>query len=278
MVANEKWFSASAGLPDWAGIEAVARFDSADTSEMSRDQVVSTNQDKWTLSWWFKRAQTGVVQNVFTGNKLNEGQNADHIFFHQADDTLRWEAQDYNGNLGSDNTNTSYSVYTNTAFTSTTTWYHAVLQYDSTQSTSTDRIKWFVDGSAMAVSTRYSGYPAQNRSSPMNAGVVSSEAYRIHTGHMGPYSNNYNGRLAEVIFIDGSIYAPSQFAHDVSGTWTAKNPDVDNINWGDNGHYLRFLENDNLGKDYSGNGLDFTVTNMGTDHQETSNLPPTDSS
>ena len=74
------------------------------------------------------------------------------------------------------------------------------------------------------------------------------------------------------------LYAPSQFAHDVGGTWTAKNPDYQNITFGANGHYLRFLENDNLGRDYSGNDNDFTVSNMGTDHQETSNLPPTDSS
>ena len=271
--------SFAAGIPDWGGIEAVARFDNSSTSEMTRDQVASDNQDKWTLSWWFKRNSTTTGENnMFTGNKATEGHNADHIFFHQADNTLRLEAQDYNGNLGTDNPNTSYSVYTQTGYSSTTTWYHAVLQYDSTQGTASNRVKWYVGGTQQSVSTRYSGQPAQNRSSPMNAGVVSSEAYKIHVGHMGPYSNNFEGRLAEIIFIDGTIYAPSQFAHDVGGTWTAKNPDYQNITFGANGHYLRFLENDNLGRDYSGNDNDFTVSNMGTDHQETSNLPPTDSS
>ena len=278
MLNNELWQAPTGGLPAWAGIEAVARFDASDSSEMVRDQVNATTQDKWTLSWWFKRASTGQAY-MFCGRKKANQTNADYIFFHSPSNNndLRWEAQDYNGDLGSDNSNTSYSVYTQSGWTSTSTWYHAVLQYDSTQSTSTDRVKWYIDGSQQSVNTRYSGYPAQNRTPPMNAGVVSSTPYEIQIGHV--YGNvHYDGRLAEIIFIDGTIYAPTQFAHTVSSTWTAKNPDVDNLNWGDNGHYLRFLEDGNLGKDYSGNGNDFTVSNMGTDHQETSNLPPTDSS
>jgi len=275
---GNQWFAAGAS-GGWGGIQAIARFDNSSTSEMTRDQVNPSNQDKWTLSWWFKRNSTGTGENnMFSGNKASEGHNADHIFFHQADNTLRWEAQDYNGNLGGDNPNTSYSVYTQSTYSSTTAWYHAVLQYDSTQSTSSNRIKWYVGGTQQSVSTRYSGYPGQNRTPPMNAGVVSGTAYKIHVGHQGPYANNFEGRLGEVIFIDGSIYAPSQFAHDVGGTWTAKNPDAENITWGTNGHWLQFLEADNLGKDTSGNDNNFTVSNMGTDHKETSNLPPTDSS
>ena len=268
--------AAASGDAAWAGIEAIARFDSADECEMIRTQVAATLEDKWTLSFWWKRASTGGSQGIITGNKPSSGDNADHIFFHSTN-SLRWEAQDYNGNLG--NSNASYSVYTDSAYSSTTAWYHGVCTYDSTQSTASDRVKWYVSSaSAHGTSSRYSGQPAQNRTPPMNAGVVSGTGYKTHIGYMGPYDSWYNGRLGEVIFIDGSIYAPTQFAHDVSGTWTAKNPDVDSISWGDNGFYLRFLENDNLGKDYSGNENDLSTSNMGTDHQETSNLPPSDSS
>jgi len=277
MFSNELWHKPASGDAPWAGIEAVARFDSADNSEMIRTQVAATTQDKFTLSFWWKRASTGSTHAIITGNKPSEGHNADHIFVAGVDNSMRWEAQDQNGNLG--NSNASYSVYTNSGFSSTTAWYHGVLQYDSTQSTAGDRVKWYVSSaSSHGTSTRYSGQPAQNRTPPMNAGVVSGTGYKTHIGKMGPYGSHYNGRLGEVIFIDGSIYAPTQFAHDVSGTWTAKNPDVGSISWGGNGFYLRFLEDDNLGKDYSGNENDFSVTNMGTDHQETSSLPPTDSS
>ena len=276
---GNQWFAAGAS-GGWSGIQAIARFDNSSTSELTRDQVTASNQDKWTYSWWVKRGSTNTAgeNNMLAGGYPNQGHNQDHIFFMRADGTLRWEAQDYNGNLGSDNSNTSYSVYTQSTYNNTTDWYHLVLQYDSTQSTSSNRIKWYVDGTQQSVSTRYSGYPAQNRSSPLNAGVHGGVTYKHYVGHQGPYAENFEGRLGEVIFIDGSIYAPSQFAHDVGGTWTAKNPDAENITWGTNGHWLQFLEADNLGKDTSGNDNNFTVSNIGTDHKETSNLPPTDSS
>ena len=276
---GNQWFAAGAAA-GWGGIEAVARFDNSSTSEMTRDQVTASNQDKWTYSFWWKRtaAADGTNNYIVSGGYPSQGHNQDHVFHHQADHSLRWEAQDYNGNLGTDNPNTSYSVYTQASYNNTTTWYHAVMQYDSSQSTSSNRFKIYVDGTEASYNTRYSGYPAQNRSSPLNAGVHGGVTYKHYVGHAGPYANNADIRLAEVIFIDGTIYAPSQFAHSVGGTWTAKNPDAENITWGTNGHWLQFLEADNLGKDTSGNDNNFTVSNMGTDHKETSNLPPTDSS
>ena len=84
-----------------AGFSPTAcRFDSSDTSEMSRTIGTPTNADKWTCSWWQKRTTAGFFDMVFSGHST--GEIYDNIFHHQADNTIRREAQ---------NGTSSYSVY-----------------------------------------------------------------------------------------------------------------------------------------------------------------------
>ena len=44
---GNQWFAAGAS-GGWSGIQAIARFDNSSTSELTRDQVTASNQDKWT--------------------------------------------------------------------------------------------------------------------------------------------------------------------------------------------------------------------------------------
>ena len=46
------------------------RFDSSDTSEMSRTIGTPTNADKWTCSWWQKRTTAGFFDMVFSARNL----------------------------------------------------------------------------------------------------------------------------------------------------------------------------------------------------------------
>ena len=51
-----------------AGFEVFAcRFDSSDTSEMTRTIGTPTNVDKWTCSWWQKRTTAGFFDISFAG-------------------------------------------------------------------------------------------------------------------------------------------------------------------------------------------------------------------
>ena len=80
-------------------------------------------------------------------------------------------------------------------------------------------------------------------------------------------NSSYNGDyyLAEWIFADGQAYAPTQFGESKNGVWIPKDPT--GTNFGTTGHHLKFENASDLGNDSSGNNNDWTVSNMGADHQ-----------
>ena len=241
-----------------AGFEVFAcRFDSSDTSEMQRTIGTPTNVDKWTCSWWQKRSTAGFFDMSFSGH--SGGESYDNIFHHQADNTIRWEAQDGTS---------SYSVYSTSGYSSGT-WRHYVMHYDSGNSTSTDRLNIFINGSQVGESTRYSGHPASGRDS-----LANKSGATFNIGHSPTYAGNTNGLFSEFTFVDGSILAPTSFAQDNGGTWSAKDF-KDDITFGNNGFYLTFSNSSALGEDFSGNDNDFTLSNIASDHQVTDDLPPT---
>ena len=240
-----------------AGFSPTAcRFDSSDTSEMSRTIGTPTNADKWTCSWWQKRTTAGFFDMVFSGHST--GEIYDNIFHHQADNTIRWEAQ---------NGTSSYSVYSTSGY-GAGTWRHYVMHYDSGNGTSSDRLNIFINGSQLSESTRYSGHPPSGRDSLANTSGAS-----FNIGHQPVYLGNTNGLFSEFAFIDGSVVAASTFAQDNGGTWSAKEF-ADNVTFGNNGFYLTFQNASALGEDSSGNDNDFTLSNIASDHQVTDDVPP----
>ena len=75
----------------------------------------------------------------------------------------------------------------------------------------------------------------------------------------------------EFYMIDGSQLAPSNFAEDVGGTWTAIKYEG---TFGTAGFHLDFADSSDLGNDVSGNGEHFNEVNIVSGNQITSNLPP----
>ena len=71
--------------------------------------------------------------------------------------------------------------------------------------------------------------------------------------------------FAEWIWVDGTAYAPTQFGETKNGVWIPKDPS--GTSFGTNGFHLKFENASDLGNDSSGNNHDFTVNNIGADHQ-----------
>ena len=130
--------------------------------------------------------------------------------------------------MGAQDGTASYSVYSTGGYSSGT-WRHYVMHYDSGNSTSTDRLNIFINGSQVSESTRYSGHPASGRDSLAN---TSGATFNIV--HIPTYNGNTNGLFSEFTFVDGSILAPTSFAQDNGGTWSAKDF-KDDITFGNNG-------------------------------------------
>ena len=135
-----------------------------------------------------------------------------------------------------------------------------IIQIDTTQSTSSDRVKLYVDGDQVT-SWQTSSAPSQDYDTQVNA----TEIHNI--GRFTGYTtNNLDAYLAEFNFIDGSIVDPSTFGlTDTStGRWIPKT--LTGITYGTNGFRMQFANSagQTIGDDTSGNTNDYAVSNIAT--------------
>ena len=222
-----------------------------DNSEsLTRSAQDGGDRKKVTLSFWCKRTElaggayqmlflAGVNSNKYTSLGWGTG---DEINFHYY-------------NSGS----YPYNFLTVRKFRDTSAFYHIVVAIDTTQSTDTDRVKFYVNGvEETSLSTNL--YPDQNIDTPFNN---DSATYPCEIGNDSVFSiggNPLAGYLADYYLIDGSQLAPTEFGEfDNSGIWK---PKAYTGTFGNNGFYLDFADASDLGDDESGNGNDFTEVNI----------------
>lgn len=157
------------------------------------------------------------------------------------------------------NTGSGYfGRYLSAAFRDISSWYHIIISVDTNQATSSNRIKFYING-VLQTSTAAAGGDMPDVSTFVNntnAHAIGRNPYDS-TGHV-------NGYLTEINFIDGQALTPSSFGETdaVTGRWKAK---AYSGSYGTNGFYLKFADNSStaaLGTDSSGNGNTWTVNNF----------------
>ena len=230
----------------------------SDTSLHKDNGASSTNRDKYTFSFWYKKCANGVDQKIImvSGSGTQGDGNDDYMQgYFKTDDTFRW--QEYDTDLGSP----SDELVTTQVFRDNTAWMHFVLRFDSTSGTADDRMRIYVNGTQVtAFGTRAN--PDQNIDGwfgDTDAGIA-----------IGGVSSQFcNGYLAEVVGVDGQSLAPTEFgefSEDSPNIWIPKN--VSGITLGNNGFYLDFKDSANLGND-AGGGTDFSEVNLAAADQAT---------
>jgi len=223
------------------------RFNSADSAYLNRTPASTTNRQIWTWSGWVKRGKLGVYGRVF---QAREGSTGNQFF-------LRFNNTDtifVTGDSG------SYTLETTQVFRDPSAWYHIVFACDTTQATSSNRFKLYVNGSQVTAFGTAT-YPSQN----LNTTVNSAFPHGLGAETSGP-SEFFDGYITETYLIDGSQLTPSSFGETnaQTGVWQ---PKAYSGSYGTNGFYLNFSDNSNttaatLGKDYSGNGNNWTPNNF----------------
>ena len=223
----------------------------SDTSLHKDNGASSTNRDKYTFSFWYKKCANGVDQKIImvSGSGTQGDGNDDYMQgYFKTDDTFRW--QEYDTDLGSP----SDELVTTQVFRDPSAWMHFVLRFDSTSGTADDRMRIYVNGTQVtAFGTRAN--PDQNID-----GWFADDDAGIAIG--GVSSQFCNGYLAEVVGVDGQSLAPTEFgefSEDSPNIWIPKN--VSGITLGNNGFYLDFKDSANLGND-AGGGTDFSEVNL----------------
>ena len=221
------------------------RFNSADSAYLNRTPASTSNQRTFTQSLWTKKPVNGAQSFVFSAQS-GSGDSGIFILYFASGDSLVVSG----GNTVWRNTTAVYR--------DPSAWYHIVLSVDTTQATANNRIRLYVNGSEVTAFATTNN-PTQNFDFPVN----SSAAAHYFGRYSAAYSNQY---LTEVNFIDGLALDPSYFGFNDSntGVWTPKQYTGA---YGTNGFYVNFSDNSNttaatLGKDYSGNGNNWTPNNF----------------
>jgi len=154
----------------------------------------------------------------------------------------------------------SGNLVTTQVFRDPSAWYHFVVAVDTSQATASNRVKIYVNG-LQITSFSTSTYPSQNYNTSINAAGTNFLGYNT--------SEDFDGYMAEVNFVDGQQLTPFAFGNfnPTTGVWGA-NKYIGT--YGNNGFYLPFtdtsgltlLSNTGLGRDFSGNGNFWATTNI----------------
>ena len=252
--ASQFMYSSAAGGFYSYQIEQSCRFDNADTSYLYRTQGTGSSQRTWTFSTWFKKTVkfiTSADQNpVFFSGSQSGGVNHGGLLF---DSAKAGDMRPFNYTNSFD-----FDLRTSAVFRDTSAWTHVVMRVDTTQSTSGDRVRLYVNGTQITAFDTES-QPSENFDTAF--GINSTVMYVGDSNG----SSSYDGYLAETIFADGQSYAPTQFGETKNGVWIPKDPS--GTTFGNNGFHLKYGNASNLGVDSSGNSNNFTSSGLGADHQ-----------
>jgi hypothetical protein len=220
-------------------VDNSCRFNSGSSDNLTKTFSLAETSDKIaTVSFWIKRSKLSAEMGILKGD--NSGTDFIRL---ESNDTLRIR---FSGG--------SADIITNRLFRDVSAWYHIVIAFDTTQGTSSNRIKLYVNG-VQETSLATSTYPSLNTPFKFS---TNSGTNTISTADDVSY---YGGYISEFVWIDGTQNAVTDFGEfdEDSGIW--KPIDVSGLTFGTNGFYLDFEDSAALGNDAAGSN-NFTVNNL----------------
>ena len=213
------------------------------STSISRTPSSTGNRQTWTFSAWVKRSELSTNQKIFEASP--DGSNTTDIRL-KTDDTLQVYSE-----VGGV---TKYNLKTNRVLRDTNGWMHIVVAVDTTQGTSSNRVKLYING-VQETSLNTATYPDQNFDTLVN---YASQINVI--GRRNPYSDFYfNGLISYAALVDGTQELPTIFGEtdSVTGQWKIKTDITPSVAWGTNGFLI--LKNGNSLTDESTNTNNFTL-------------------
>jgi hypothetical protein len=206
---------------------------------LTRTQGTPTNVDKGTMSVWLKRGTLNKNNEYIIQNYV-DGSNYGYI---------RWksdnELQIYSAGINDEKR-------TEMVFRDTSAWYHIVVRVDTSQSSSNDRVRLYVNGEQITAfnpntnGSQNADYDLFKSGGTMRIGYVSSGT-----------ATYFDGCLSHFHYCDGQSYAPTEFGETDSTTGEWKIKTSPSVTYGNNGFFI--LKDGNSVTDQSGNSNNFTV-------------------
>ena len=221
-------------------VDKSCMFDFASASYLTRTPGSAGNRRTWTMSVWLKVTRFPSS----TGGGL--------VVYQAGSTEFRWSDSNDQMYL---NDGGFFKVSTG-KLKDTTGWFHLCIIADTPQSTASERFKVYINGAVPTLTT--DNAPAQNFDFDIN----DTQAQNI--GKEG--SNYWDGYMADFHLIDGTAKAVGDFGEtNDQGVWVPKK--YTGGGYGTCGFHLDFADSADLGDDNSGQGNDWTPTNMAAAHQ-----------
>jgi len=232
-------------------IDNSIKLEHANNEWLYRASPTEGNRRTFTFSFWIKRSRLGNPTASGTMYVAGQGQHGRMYF-----------TSDYFGFRFDDGHDTRDIT---TYHRDPSAWLHVVVAVDTNQSSSSNRVKIYFNG-VQTTTIDFDGgsYPdLQDQAS----GWFTTNYLTVGTA---PFGGSYNagdgdydmsGYLAEFCAVDGQQLDPTDFGEtNADGVWVPI--DVSGINFGSQGYYLKFDDTSSSGKDSSGNGNNFSDSNL----------------
>ena len=172
-------------------IQGSTIFDTNHSAYLSRTPSSAGNQKTYTVSVWVKKSSNDAVYPIFSRHTGNNESGFLGLYLNS------------DNNIYFTGWSTVY-LKTNRIYRDTNAWSHIVLAVDTTQASSSNRIKLYFNGELQTFVT-YNA-PSQNADLVIN---VNGAEHKI-----GNYSTNYfNGQMTEMHFIGGQALDSSYFGY-----------------------------------------------------------------
>ena len=235
-------------------IDGSLKFVSGSSDHLIRTPSSAGNRKTWTWSGWVKRSKIERCV-LFCGSAAGGNTVGTVLRFSYQDQQV--ELYDYVGGY-------TFQTYSEAFLRDPSAWYHIVVAFDTTQSTNTDRVKFYINGALQTNATSgYNGastYPTQNA----DCGVSNNTPQLLGMGWFADAistSQQYDGSMSQVYLIDGQALDASYFGYTdpLTNTWRPKKYEG---TFGTNGFYLPLDGNSPIGQDKSGNGNNWTAVNF----------------
>ena len=233
-------------------IDQSVRFNGS-SSQLNITPSSTGNRRTFTTSLWVKRSKISSAMEFHTGGSNSSNQLSTQFGINSSD-----QLQFYDVLAGV--TNYAY-VRSSNILRDTTNWYHIVLAVDTTQSTASNRVKLYLNGSEVSYVSSPT-YPDQNHQTVRNNSGTLTRIGRFPNVAV----NYFNGYIAEFNHIDGTALDPTSFGETKNGVWIPKA--ISGLTYGTNGFRLTFADSSDIGN--NANSSD------GTNDHSVSGLAATD--
>ena len=239
-------------------IDNSIQFVNDDSTYLNKTFGTPTSASQFGYSFWVR------LGDQYDGNYIlsaNGGGNNDNFYF---------SSQKVNIQEGG-----TTRLATSQLFLDQSAWYHFVVAYDLGNSTNEHKLRLYLNGTEITAFGTDTRSGLSGTSSRLNANGISHDIGANVNNGVSTHLNNFDGYVAEFVFIDGSVITPSMFGKtDANGIWIPKNPS--GLTFGNNGFYLDFevapgTEN-GAGTDVSGRTNHFTESGFGS-HDQTIDTP-----